>query len=239
MKRKTNSIRKNLRYNSLKGSYIWVLLLFSFCAHSQEIVEKRITSDLDKIVIEFDLIDHIQLLNNNDSSDIIVRAEGSTQISSFQLKESGEQVLIKGKQLFVDNEEFDEDKVCSVEPNYTSFQIYIPKNKILFVSFIEGNFYADGYKGEINLRVEDGIIKLRSITENTNIRLNSGSIFVHKIENTEIDAETNLGILISDLSDKTTSGSPIRKLELSDSETNKSLKIRAIMANIYLYGSKG
>ena len=238
MKRKTNSISKNIRYNSLKGSYIWVLLLFSFCAHSQEIVEKRITSDLDKIVIEFDLIDHIQLLNNNDSSDIIVRAEGSTQISSFQLKENGEQVLIKGKQLFVDNEEFDEDKVCSVEPNYTSFQIYIPKNRILFVSFIEGNFYADGYKGEINLRVENGIIKLKSITENTNIQLNSGSVFVHKIENTEIDVETNLGILITDLSDKTTS-SPNRKLELSDSGTNKTLKIRAIMANIYLYGSKG
>ena len=239
MKRKTNSIRKNLRYNSLKGSYIWVLLLFSFCVHSQEIVEKRITSDLDKIVIEFDLIDHIQLLNNNDSSDIIVRAEGSIHVSSFQLKENGEQVLIKGKQLFVDNEEFDEDKVCSVEPNYTSFQIYIPKNKILFVSFIEGNFYTDGYKGEINLRVENGIIKLKSILENTNIQLNSGSVFVHKIDNTEIDAETNLGILITDFSDKTTSSSPIRKLELSDSETNKSLKIRAIMANIYLYGSKG
>ena len=109
---------------------------------------------------------------------------------------------------------------------------------VLFVSFIEGNFYTDGYKGEINLRVENGIIKLKSITKNTDIQLNSGSVFVHNLENTEIDAETNLGILINDLSDITTS-SPKRKLELSDSETNKTLKIRAIMANIYLYGSKG
>jgi len=238
LRRKTNSIRKNIRYNSLKGSFIWVLLLFSFCVHSQEIVEKRITSNLDKIVIEFDLIDHIQLLNNNDSSDIIVRAEGAIQIPSFQLKENDGQVLIKGKQSFVDNEEFDEDKVCSVEPNYTSYQIYIPKNRVLFVSFIEGNFYADSYKGEMNLRVENGIIKLKRIVANTNIQLNSGSVFVHKLQNTEIDAETNLGILITDLSDKTTS-SPSRKLEFSDAETNKTLKIRAIMANIYLYGSKG
>ncbi len=215
-----------------------VLLLFSFCAFSQEIVEKRISSKLENIVIEFDLIDHILLLNNNDSEDIIIRAEGSLQVPNYQINEIDKHVLIAGKQLFVENTEFDEDKVCSVEPNYTSYQIYIPKNRILFISFIGGNFYADSYKGELNLRVEDGIIKLHNITENTNVQLNSGSIFVDKIEKTEIDAETNLGILITDLTDETTN-TPKKKLELSDPETNKSLIIRTIMANIYLYGSKG
>ena len=215
-----------------------VLLLFSVYANSQEIVEKRINSKLDNIVIEFDLIDHILLLNNNDTEDIIVRAEGSTLAPNYQINEVGDHVLIIGKQSFVENIEFDEDKICSVEPNYTSYQIYIPKNRILFISFIGGNFYADNFKGELNLRVEDGILKLHNIAENTNIQLNSGSIFVDKIEKTEIDAETNLGILITDLPDKMTN-TPKRKLELSDPETNKSLKIRTIMANIYLYGSKG
>lgn len=215
-----------------------VLLLFSFCAFSQEIVEKRISSKLENIVIEFDLIDHILLLNNNDSEDIIVRAEGLAQAPNYQVNEIDDHVLIVGKQLFVENNEFDQDKVCSVEPNYTSYQIYIPKNRILFISFIGGNFYADNYKGELNLRVEDGIIKLHNIKENTNVQLNSGSIFVDKIEKTEIDAETNLGILITDLPHETTN-TPKRKLELSDPETSKSLIIRTIMANIYLYGSKG
>ena len=55
----------------------------------------------------------------------------------------------------------DADKVCSVEPNYTSYQIYIPKNRILYVSFIEGNFYSESFQGDLNLKVEDGILKLK------------------------------------------------------------------------------
>ncbi len=154
------------------------------------------------------------------------------------MKENNGHVLIKDNQPFVADKEFDEDKVCSVQPNYTSYQIYIPKNRILFVSFIEGNFYAENYKGEINPKVEDGILKLNNITEDTNIQLNSGSIFIHNIQNTKIDAETNLGILMTDLPVESTITSR-KKLIQSAEDPSSSLIIRAIMANIYLYGSKG
>ena len=215
-----------------------ILLLFTFCSYGQEIVEKRIDSDLDEIVIEFDLIDNIKLFNNKEGTDIIVSAEGSTQIPNYQLKEHKGHVLIKDYEPFDTDGEIGADKVCSVEPNYTSYQIYVPQNRILYISFIEGNFYAEGFEGALNLKVEDGIIKLNRILDDTNIQLNSGSVTINDVKHTKIDAETNLGSLVTDLTDPTAKKNK-RKLIQSEENANRALIIRTIMANIYLYESKG
>lgn len=215
-----------------------VLLLLTYYSYSQEIVEKRIDSKLDKVVIEFDLIDNIQLFNNHDGSDIIVRAEGALQTPSYQLKEHNGHVLIKDYERFDVNDESNADKVCNIEPNYTSYQIYIPKNRILYVSFVEGNFYSESYQGDLNLKVEDGILKLSQVLGHTNIQLNSGSVIIHEITSTKIDAETNLGTLLTDLADETQINDS-RKLLKPHANPSSSLIIRAILANIYLYGSKG
>jgi len=215
-----------------------VLLLLTYYSYSQEIVEKRIDSKLDKVVIEFDLIDNIQLFNNHDGSDIIVRAEGALQTPSYQLKEHNGHVLIKDYERFDVNDESNADKVCNIEPNYTSYQIYIPKNRILYVSFVEGNFYSESYQGDLNLKVEDGILKLSQVLGHTNIQLNSGSVIIHEITSTKIDAETNLGTLLTDWADETQINDS-RKLLKPHANPSSSLIIRAILANIYLYGSKG
>lgn len=215
-----------------------ILLLFTFCSYSQEIVEKRIHSNLDKVVIEFDLIDNIQLFNNKEGPDIIVRAEGSTQIPNYQLKEHNGYVLIKDYESFDADAAFYADKVCSVEPNYASYQIYIPKNRILYISFKEGNFYTESFDGAINLKIENGTLKMTGILDDTNIQLNSGSVSMNEVKHAKIDAETNLGTLSTDLVDPSTNKDG-RKLIQSEGDASISLKIRAIMANIYLYGSKG
>jgi len=215
-----------------------ILFLFTFCSYGQEIVEKKIHSNLDEIVIEFDLIDNIRLFNNKADSDIIVRAEGSSQIPNYQLKKQNGHVLLKDYKPFDPNEDPDADKVCSIEPNYTSYQIYIPKNRTLYISFIEGNFYAEAFEGELNLKVEDGIIKLNNILDDTNIHLNSGSVTINEVNHARIEAETNLGALITDLVDPLTNKDR-QKLFQSEGEASSSLIIKTIMANIYLYGSKG
>ena len=148
------------------------------------------------------------------------------------------QVLIKDYERFDVNDESNADKVCNIEPNYTSYQIYIPKNRILYVSFVEGNFYSESYQGDLNLKVEDGILKLSQVLGHTNIQLNSGSVIIHEITSTKIDAETNLGTLLTDLADETQINDS-RKLLKPHANPSSSLIIRAILANIYLYGSKG
>lgn len=205
--------------------------------YGQEVVEQRIESKAKNIIIEFDLIDHIQLFNAVDESTITVRAEGSVQSPSFQLEETDGHVLIRDNELLVSEESLGDDKVCMIEPNYTSYQIYVPKNRTLYISFMEGNFYSDKYEGDLNLKVEDGIIKLKDMNFPVKLSLNAGSVFLHEIRNTKIDAETNLGILVNDISEED-SAMPNKKLLQTIGNPNNSIVIRTILANIYLYGSK-
>lgn len=206
-------------------------------AYGQEVVEQRIESKAKNIIIEFDLIDHIQLFNAVDQSTITVRAEGSVQSPSFQLEETDGHVLIRDNEPFVSEESLGDDKVCMIEPNYTSYQIYIPKNRTLYISFMEGNFYTDKFEGDLNLKVEDGIIKLKDMHFPVKLSLNGGSVFLQEIKNTKIDAETNLGSLVHDIAE-TESNMPIKKLLQTIGNPDNSIVIRTILANIYLYGSK-
>lgn len=207
-------------------------------AKGQEIVEQTIASKAKTIIIEFDLIDHIQLYNSGDESSIKVRAEASGQSPSFQLEETGDQVLLRDNEQLVSAGSLGDDKVCMVEPNYTSYQIYVPKNRALHISFMEGNFYADKFEGDLNLKVEDGIIKLKDMNFPVKLSLNAGSVFLQDIRNAKIDAETNLGILVNHIFEEDTIMQS-KKLLQTIGDPNNSIIIRTILANIYLYGSKG
>jgi len=177
------------------------------------------------------------LFNSNDQSSITVRAEGTVQSPSFELEEKDGHVLLKDNEIFVAEESLGDDKICVVEPSYTSYQIYVPKNKALYISFMEGNFYADNFKGDLNLNVEAGIIKLKNMNDAVNLRLNSGSVFLHDIRNTKIDAETNLGVLVNNMPDQVEVKSN-KKLHQTIGNPNNLIVIRTILANIYLYESK-
>jgi hypothetical protein len=207
-------------------------------AKGQEVVEQTIVSQAKTIIIEFDLIDHIQLFNSGDESSITVRAEGSGQSPSFQLEETGEHVLLRDNEQLVSAGSLGDYKVCMVEPNYTSYQIYVPKNKVLHISFMEGNFYTDNFEGDLNLKVEDGIIKLKDMNFPVKLSLNAGSLFLQDIRNAKIDAETNLGILVNHIFEED-SVIQSKKLLQTIGKPNNSIVIKTILANIYLYGSKG
>lgn len=177
------------------------------------------------------------MFNSNNDSSIRVRAEGNGQSPNFRLEENDGLVLLKDREMPVVNALQDDDKVCSVEPNFTSYQIYIPKNRILYISVMEGNFYTEHFDGDLNLKIEDGIVKLKDMHEPVKVMLNAGSVFVNDIQNTSIDAETNLGVLVHNMAEET-SGQPKRQLRDTFGNPDNSIVIRAIMANIYLYGVK-
>ncbi len=177
------------------------------------------------------------MFNSKDDATITVRAEGSVQSPSFQLEDIDGHVLLKDNKMLVSEELLVDGKVCIVEPNYTSYQIYIPKHRTLYISIIEGNFYSDNFEGDLNLKVEDGIIKLKDMHDPVKLRLNAGSVFVKGIRNTKIDAATNLGILVNNIAEEDTV-IPNKKLIQTIGNPNSSILIRTILANIYLYGSK-
>lgn len=206
-------------------------------AIGQEVVEKKIASQAQNILIEFDLIDHIELFNSNEVSSIEVRAEGSVQMPGFKLEEIDGHVILSDHEIPALEEPMSEEKACIIEPNYTSYRIYIPKERTVYVSFLEGNFYADSFDGELNLKAENGLVKLKNIQDPVHISLNTGSVFIRDIQDTKIDSATNMGILVDDIVPKK-GNKPNRELMYTLGNPDKSIVIRTILANIYLYGSR-
>jgi hypothetical protein len=212
-------------------------VLFSVNSFGQKLIEKSISSRADQVILDFNVIDQIELFNTKADTEFSILAEGRTYFPDFNLKEVNGVIYLEENDQVSDEEVYSLDKVCSIEPNFTSYQVFIPEGKKLYISFIEGNFFAENFKGELNLIAEDGILKLDHMSNSVNIRLSSGSIYVRNIENTSIDAKTNLGSLITN--------TPLEGLSESKKHLintvgigNKSLLIRTIMANIYLNVSK-
>jgi hypothetical protein len=212
-------------------------VLFSVNSFGQKLIEKSIISRADQVILEFDVIDQIELFNTKADTKFLILAEGRTYFPDFNLKEVNGVVYLEENNQVSDEDAYSVDKVCSIEPNFTSYQVFIPEGKKLYISFIEGNFFAEDFKGELNLMAEDGILKLNHMSNSVNIRLSSGSIYARNIENTSIDAKTNLGSLITDTP---LEGLSENKKHLMDTVGNgsKSLMIRTTMANIYLNVSK-
>jgi hypothetical protein len=212
-------------------------VLFSVNSFGQKLIEKSIISRADQVILEFDVIDQIELFNTKADTKFLIIGEGRTYFPDFNLKEVNGVVYLEENNQVSDEDAYSVDKVCSIEPNFTSYQVFIPEGKKLYVSFIEGNFFAEDFKGELNLMAEDGILKLNHMSNSVNIRLSSGSIYARNIENTSLDAKTNLGSLITD---SPLEGLSENKKHLMDTVGNgsKSLMIRTTMANIYLNVSK-
>lgn len=157
---------------------------------------------------------------------------------NYTIEEKGNTILIKDLRPIQIEEAAELDKVCSVEPNFTSYRVQIPKNKTVYVSIIEGNFYSDAFNGVLNLKIEDGIVKLKATEDDINIKLNTGSVIVKDIEKGVIHAETKMGILNTDLQNHDSKESK-KMFKATLGRSDRSIHVRTIMANIYLYGRKG
>lgn len=208
-------------------------MLLSVNCFSQHLIEKSINSGAEQIILEFNAINQIQLFNSEGDTDFLILAEGKTHFPMFVIKEVNGVVYVEENEIRADKESDGLDKVCIVEPDFTSYQVYVPEGKDVYVSFIEGNLYAEGFRGDLNIIVENGIIKLNHINDIVKVRLNSGSIYVENIENAFVDAETSLGSLIIDPSLEGFSEGEKHLVE-NLGNASKKLLIKTILANVYL-----
>ena len=213
-------------------------MLLSAHLQCQELVDKRLNSELQKVVVEFGQIDHIELYSTESHSDIVVKAEGNGQIPNFQISETNNVVLIKDFKFSEEPSDLNVDKVCGVAPNYTTYKIYVPSDKDLFLSVEEGNFYAKDFMGDLHVKIQNGVANLSKIQQNVSIYVNSGKVYVGDIQNVKLDIKTNLGVLSSELGEDLQPKDQ-KKLVGSLGTTENSLYIRTILANIFLCASKG
>ncbi|MDN3620614.1 hypothetical protein QWY81_14205 [Polaribacter undariae] len=108
-----------------------------------------------------------------------------------------------------------------------SVVLKIPSNKAVTFFGDEINIEAKSYKGDLNIFIEKGILKLHTIFANLEVRMYAGSLYA-VLNNTNINVVSKAGKLnINDvLVDKTYQ----KRVEKSD----KKVLVNSIKANIFL-----
>jgi len=238
LKQKDNNINIDRIYWLAKGLMVLILLFFTENIFAQKIFEKSINSAANKIVVNFNMIDQVELITLEEDHKIVLIAESEDNFApNIFLEEKEGVVFIKSDENYFVENELNIDKQCAIQPIYTTYRIKIPKNKKVDISFTKGNFYADKFKGNLNLNVEEGIIKIKQLQGVAVVTINTGNVLINEITDTQINVHSNLGLVTSDLR--------LRNQEQSKNHLNgvfgeniNQLSIQAILANIRLKSSK-
>jgi len=238
LKQKDINIRNLKIYFLTKGLIFLILLFFVGNLNAQKIYINSITSNSTKIIIEFNIIDQVEIIITDDVGEIVVIAENEVnKFLNFILEDKNGIVFIKDIESHFEDINLQVDKLCFVEPVYTSYQIKIPKDRNTYISYSQGNFYANNFDGILNLSLDKGIVKLDSFQGEVNMNINVGNVYCNQIKNSKINIKSNLGVVSSDFQLENS----IQKKNQINGVFGKSineLNINAIQANIQLESFK-
>ena len=234
MKQKGNNIRIDNSYRLRKGLIVLTLFFITANTFAQNIFKKSILSKADKIVIEFNVIDQIELITSEVSNEIEVVSENENISSlNINLEENKGVIYISSIDNNIVENEFELDKQCVVQPIYSSYKISIPKNKKVEISFTQGNFYSNNFEGDLTLKVEEGIVKINEFEGSVFIHINIGNVNILGLGNTSFNVRSNLGLVTSSIQGKEITKNK-NGVEGIFGENLNQLTIKAILANIQL-----
>jgi len=239
LKRKDNNINI-FSLKPLKEKKIFFIISFFLLtvnSFAQKLFTKSLNSNAEKVIIEFNIIDKIEFISSNEKNLFFIAAESENESSPrITLIEENGIIFIKSNEDFYEDRNIDIDKICSVQPDYSSYLIKVPKGKKIEISYTQGNFYSNNFKGNLNLKIEEGIIKIKKFEGSVYVNINIGNVYINGIKNTELAVKSNLGTIFSDLKKKglTRNGN---KLYGVFEENRNQLKVDALLANIHLSSS--
>ena len=234
MKQKNNNIKSFKNFVFKKGLSFLILLLFNANFYAQKIIEKSLITKASDFIFEFDIIDQIVIDESQSLNKVVVSAESvERQIPNFILEEKNGKVFVKSINVALVSDEQEFDKICKVQPVYTSFNIMIPRGKNVFVSYVDGNFYLNNFNGNLELILNDGIVNLTRFLGSVSVTVNSGNVYCKDIQDIKIDVTSNIGrvnstLLIDNSLKKSNELKGVYGKNLNE------LNIDAISANIHL-----
>jgi hypothetical protein len=225
------------RLKERKSLILISFFLLTVSVFAQNIFKKSLNSDSNKIIAEFNIIDHIELISSDEENEILIMTESENPFSSrITLEDKNGIVFIKSNEIFNEEDALEVDKLCSVQPDYTSFKLIIPKNRKIDISYTYGNFYSDNFVGDLNLKVEEGIVKMKKFKGSVFIHINLGNVYFDGIKDTKLSVRSNLGMVYSSLKLKSSERSKNYLNGVFENSINE-LNINAILANVHLTSS--
>ena len=182
-------------------------------------------------MMQFDLIDRLEVKSHEGDMIKIVAEDDFGGYLNFKVEEKGKTFIIT-EQVNDLNEEYNVSKICAVQPVYTAYKIELPKKRRVELVVSEGNIDIINFNGQLIAKLEKGEINLEPFEGIVDLFLNIGNIKC-VLKNTTIEAETNLGLIITDLEFENEVKASNSLAGFYQNQNNK-LKIRSTNGNIHL-----
>jgi hypothetical protein len=237
LKRKGSNIKIKSKPKT-KGLIFLILLFFSWNCFAQKIIKKSIKTDVSSLIIEFNSIDQLDLVCSNSKNEVVVISQNErNQSPTVNLQEINGVLFIKSFEKPTQEDMVEIDKLCTIQPMYTSFKISIPKNKNVQVIYTQGNFLTENFEGNLKLKLEEGIVKIGKYTGNIAITLYNGQVVCNAIQNTELNINSNIGNITTNF-ELDNGGQNAHEINGVFGQKLSSLTIESILANMELTTNK-
>ncbi len=208
------------------------MILFIQNLSAQKTLKKSFSSKANKIIVEFDFIDQVEIITTDVANQITVISKSEDVNSSkISIEEIKGKLFIKSIGHNIIGSDIAVIKLSNIRPMYSSYQIMIPRNMNVDVSIVNGNFNSTNFYGKLYLKMEEGTIKMNSFKGDVLININIGNVLIVDIENCSIDVRSNLGRVNSNFFLKKNNENHFYGIVGSK---KNSLNINAMLANIHL-----
>lgn len=207
------------------------LLFFSTLVFAQKKVIKKIESNLQEIEISTVGLDSFVLENSSSNFiEIILFAENVNE-QHIVFNEVNNVIKLEFLIAEIINEETIFRKFITERLQRASAIVKIPRGKKVVIFGENINIESKDYKGNLDIYIDEGIVKLNQIQANTTLNLYEGTIYA-TLAKTNINVTSNNGKIMVDavLVEKS--------YQKKEEKNQKEFTIKSLKANIYLTTKK-
>ena len=211
----------------MKRILLALFFLSSITVFSQKKVMKQFQSSNDEINIYTSGLDNIILENSkSDFVEVILYAESYDE-QLIIVDQNKNQTDIKFHFEGTQTREVIFRKFITKRLQRATATVKIPRNKKVFIFGENVDIESKNHENELAIYIENGIVKLDTITSNVNLKLYSGNVFAF-VKNTNLDVSSNNGTI------KINQEISKNNIKKEDVNFDKNIIISTIKANIFL-----
>lgn len=211
----------------MKKIFNITFILFSIAVFSQKKVAKQIQIHTNQVNIYTTGLDDLKIENSNkDIVEVILYAE-SYDDQLVKITENSNEVNINFHFEGTETREVIFRKFITKRLQRAEAVIKIPKGKKITVFGENVDIETKNCKNNLAIFIDNGIVKLNTIQQNTELRLYAGNVYA-KVKDSKINVISNIGkIKVNDITYK-------KEYKLIKNNAKKKLKIQSIKANIFI-----
>lgn len=213
--------------SSLEIGFLSVFLLISVITFSQKKVSKIFETSSKEINIYTTGLDNIILENSSSNFvEVLLDAE-SYDKQLIDIEDLNNIVNIKFEFEGTETREVIFRKFITRRLQRANAVVKVPKHKTVYIFGENVDINSKSLESKVLIYIDNGIVKLNEIKENTIVKLYSGNVYA-SIKNTNIDVVSNTGKIHLDTITYQ------KKYQKYFKENSVELSIRSIKANIFL-----